>query len=164
MGSSYATILFVATLIARSVLAAPSQAQVPRVGTDTPSASITPEVVEHGFMDHDAFDALVFNATGEKVNSRIEPRATGIVGKKDAFLTYLGGYFLPGVSPTCPEFVVEGPIVGIDVTKGVITINTLKLKGLGGNSTTIAGPVSCGFFSPLSHVHSEQDIGRYCEH
>ena len=151
----YTSILF-AALLTRSTLAAPAPTElgIRQITVDIDPSKIVPDIIDHGPLDQASIDALVANITGGTIRtksirtksirarSELHTRQAATITKNGPFLSYLNGLNLPGTEPTCPEFLVEGPILGLEAAMGSSNIRGLKLTSIAGNSTDISGLVS----------------------
>ncbi|RDW67576.1 hypothetical protein BP6252_08972 [Coleophoma cylindrospora] len=120
--------------------------------TASPPASMTPDITDHGSLDQNAIDQLLASllssappkptATTNATNSPLKARQTAApargLSSNGAFLSYYGG--VPDSDKTnCSAWSFEGPIIGMEATMGSSNFRGLKLTGLSGNTTDIAG-------------------------
>lgn len=144
------TLILAALLASRSVLASPTRPLRARATvTETPAATITPEVIDHGVLDQAGIDALLANLTVKTPSSNTtNANATSTLSSKlrartstsstnGAFLHYFSD-----IDSSCKPFTVEGPILGIEAGMGSSDIRSLKLTSISGNTTEITGLVS----------------------
>ncbi|KAH8589189.1 hypothetical protein B0O99DRAFT_725837 [Bisporella sp. PMI_857] len=147
--STSITCSLAAALFAPFGLSAPANVQaiearqdISNIVTITPSPTFTPEVVKHGPLDEAAIADLVQKLTGTSLKAR-EPepqlQTRQFTSTNGAFLSYLHGPNLPGSSPDCPEFLVDGPIQSIEASMGSSNIRGLKLKSIAGVETDVTG-------------------------